>query len=129
MRLRMVLAMAATAIILGGCAGRAPATTAPPPPPPGPDAACAAARKAEQTLQAHQGADQSDESAIDQDFMNFADALSTEAAHERNPAKAKAMTALANDYTALVQSQSGAAELPDMNALSDDGAAFDKACA
>ena len=38
------------------------------------------------------------------------------------------MTALANDYTALVESQSGAAQLPDMSTVQNDGAAFDKAC-
>lgn len=96
--------------------------------PPGPDSACAAALKAEQTLQARQGKDQNSESAIDQDFMNFANALSTAAQHERHPATAKAMTALANDYTALVESQSGAEQLPDMNTVQNDGAAFDKAC-
>jgi hypothetical protein len=96
--------------------------------PPAPDPACVAALKAEQTLQARQGKDQNSESALDQDFMNFANALSAAAQHEMHLATAKAMTALANDYTALVESQSGAAQLPDMNTIQGDGAAFDKAC-
>jgi hypothetical protein len=96
--------------------------------PPGPDQACVAALKAEQTLQARQGKDQNSESAIDQDFTNFANALSAAAQQEKHPATAKAMTALANDYTALVESQSGAGQLPDMSTIQNDGAAFDKAC-
>jgi hypothetical protein len=96
--------------------------------PPGPDPACAVALKAEQALQARQGKDQNSESAIDQDFTNFANALSAAAQQEKHPATAKAMTALASDYTALVESQSGAAQLPDMNTVQSDGAAFDKAC-
>jgi hypothetical protein len=96
--------------------------------PTGPDPACAAARKAEQTLQARQGKDQSSESAIDQDFTNFASALNAAARQEKHPAAANAMTALANDYTALVESQSGAAPLPSMSAVQNDGAAFDRAC-
>jgi hypothetical protein len=94
-----------------------------------PDPACAAALKAEQTLQANQGKDQDSESALDQDFTNFASALSTAAQHETHPATAKAMTALANDYNALVESQSGAEQLPDMNTVENDGTAFGKACA
>jgi hypothetical protein len=96
--------------------------------PPGPDLACVAALKAEQTLQARQGKDQNNESALDQDFTNFANALSAAARQEKHPATAKAMTALANDYTDLVESQSGAAQLPDMSTVQNDGAAFDKAC-
>jgi hypothetical protein len=96
--------------------------------PPAPDPACAAALKAERTLQARQGKDQNSESALDQDFMNFANALSAAAQRETHPATAKAMTALANDYTALVESQSGAAQLPDISTIQNDGAAFDKAC-
>jgi hypothetical protein len=96
--------------------------------PPGPDPACVAALKAEQTLQARQGKDQNNESALDQDFTNFANALSAAARQEKHPATAKAMTALANDYTDLVESQSGAAQLPDMSTVQNDGAAFDKAC-
>jgi hypothetical protein len=92
------------------------------------DPACAAAEKAEQTLQSRQGADQNDESALDQDFTNFASALSAAAQREKHPATAQAMTALANDYTDLVESQSGAAQLPDMTQVQKDGAAFDKAC-
>lgn len=138
MRLRVVRVLPVVSalvvgVAIGGCGNGAaspgPASTSSPSASShGPDPACAAARKAEQDLQAHQDADQGDESAIDQDFMSFADALSTAAQHEANPAKAKAMTALANDYTALVESQSGAAQLPDMNTVSSDGAAFDKAC-
>jgi hypothetical protein len=96
--------------------------------PPGPDPACADALKAEQILQAGQGKDQGDESALDQDFTNFANALSAAAQKETNPARAKAMTALANDYNALVESQSGAAQLPDMSTVENDGTAFSKAC-
>jgi len=96
--------------------------------PPSLDAACAAAVQAEQTLQSRQGKDQYNESALDQDFTNFAAALSAAAQREKRPATAQAMTALANDYTALVESQSGAAQLPDMSQVQKDGAAFDKAC-
>jgi hypothetical protein len=38
------------------------------------------------------------------------------------------MTALATDYTDLVESQSGAAQRPDMNTVEVDGTAFEKAC-
>jgi hypothetical protein len=93
-----------------------------------PDPACFAAENAEQTLQSRQGKDQNDESALDQDFMNFAAALSAAAQSEKRPAAARAMTALANDYTALVESQSGAAQLPSVSQIQKDGAAFDKAC-
>ena len=93
-----------------------------------PDPACAAAENAEQTLQSRQGKDQNDESALDQDFMNFAAALGATAQSEKRPAVARAMTALANDYTALVESQSGAAQLPSVSQIQKDGAAFDKAC-
>jgi hypothetical protein len=96
--------------------------------PPGPDPACAAALKARQTLEARQGKDQSSESAIDKDFTNFANALNAAAQEEKHPAAANAMTALADDYNALVQSQSGAVPLPSMSAVQSDGAAFDKAC-
>jgi hypothetical protein len=96
--------------------------------PRGPDPACAAALKAEQTLQARQGKDQDNESALDQDFTDFANALSAAAQRETRPATAKAMTALANDYNALVESQSGAEQLPDMNTVENDGTAFGKAC-
>jgi hypothetical protein len=96
--------------------------------PPGPDPACAAALKAEQTLRARQGKDQDNQSALDQDFTNFANALSAAARQETHPATAKAMSTLANDFDALVESQSGAEELPGMNTVENDGAAFDKAC-
>jgi len=134
----------AIGIAVGGCAaatataGAASASSAASPAasaasasfygPPGPDPACAAAHKAEQALQARQGKDQSSESAIDQDFTNFAQALNAAARQEKHPAVANAMTALADDYTALVESQSGAAPLPSMSAMQNDGAAFDKAC-
>ncbi len=128
----------AVGVAVGGCAAATASSSATPTTcrrtaapfygPPGPDPACAAARKAEQTLQARQGQDQSSESAIDQDFTNFANALNAAAQQEKRPAAASAMTALANDYTALVQSQSGAAPLPSMSAVQNDGAAFDKAC-
>lgn len=96
--------------------------------PPGPDQACAAALKAEQILKARQDKDQGNESALDRDFTNFATALSAAARQEKHPALARAMIALASDYNDLVESQSGAADLPDMNTLENDGAAFDKAC-
>jgi hypothetical protein len=44
------------------------------------------------------------------------------------PTAAQAMTNLSNDYTDLVESQTGAAELPDMTTVQADGAAFDRAC-
>jgi hypothetical protein len=94
----------------------------------GPDAACAAALKAEQTLQERQNKDANNQAAIDQDLTNFANALNAAAGHESDPAKAKAMTALANDYLALVQSQSGAVALPSMSTVQNDGTAFQKAC-
>jgi hypothetical protein len=103
-------------------------TSAPVYGPPGPDPACVAALKAEQTLRTRQGKDQDNESALDQDFTNFASALSAAAQQEKRPSTAKAMTALANDYTDLVESQSGVANLPDMNTVQNDGTAFDKAC-
>ena len=139
-----LVSVLAVGIAVGGCAaatataGAASASSAASPTasaasasfygPPGPDPACAAARTAEQTLQARQGKDQSSESAIDQDFTNFAKALNAAARQEKHPAVANAMTALADDYTALVESQSGAAPLPSMSAIQNDGAAFDKAC-
>jgi hypothetical protein len=139
-----LVSVLAVGIAVGGCAaatataGAASASSAASPTasaasasfygPPGPDPACAAARKAEQTLQARQGKDQSSESAIDQDFTNFASALNAAARQEKRPVVANTMTALANDYTALVESQSGAAPLPSMSAMQNDGAAFDKAC-
>ena len=96
--------------------------------PAAPDPACAGALKAEKTLQAKQGKDQGNETALDNDFMDFANALSGAARRARDPATAKAMTVLADDYTALVESQSGAAQLPDMETVTKDGAAFDQAC-
>jgi hypothetical protein len=125
---------AATATAGGTSAGSVSAaassarTSAPVDGPYGLDAACVAALKAEQTLQARQGKDENAESALDLDFTNFAAALNAAAQQEEHPATAKAMTALANDYTALVESQSGAAQLPDMSTIQSDGAAFDKAC-
>jgi len=138
----LALALAA-GIAVGGCAsatagatsaGSAPSATASPAgasaPAYGPvaDPACAAALKARQVLQARQGKDQGSQSAIDQDFTNFASALNAAAQREAHPATAKAMTALASDYTALVQSQTGAVQLPDMSTVQNDGTAFDKAC-
>jgi hypothetical protein len=96
--------------------------------PAGPDPACVAAENAEHTLESRQGQDQSNESALDQDFTNFATALSAAAQSEKRPAVAQAMTALANDYNYLVESQTGAAQLPDVSQIQKDGAAFDKAC-
>ena len=130
MRFRSALVGASAlvvAIAIGGCADHG-TTTAPVRAPHGPDAACADVHTAEQTLRAHQSTDQTDESAVDQDFMNFSAALGSAAQHESDPATAKAMTALADDYNALVESQSGAAKLPDMSKIENDGAALDKAC-
>lgn len=137
----VALALAVCAAVAGcataaATAGAPPATTRPAASPPaapvdgpaGPDAACAAARNAEQTLESRQAQDQGNQSALDQDFMNFASALSAAAQSEKRPAVAQAMTALANDYTDLVESQSGAAQLPDMSQVQKDGTAFDKAC-
>lgn len=97
--------------------------------PAAPDPACVPAKKAEHTLQARQGKDQYSESALDKDFTNFAAALSSAAGHAKSEATVKAMENLANDYTDLVESQSGAAQLPDMSQVEKDGVAFDKACA
>ena len=107
---------------------RPSASRAPVDGPPAPDPACIAAESAEQTLQSRQGQDQDNETALDQDFTNFATALSAAAQSEKRPAAAQAMTALASDYTDLVESQSGAAQLPDMSQIQKDGAAFNKAC-
>ena len=109
-------------------ASAAARTSAPFVGPPGPDPACAAARKAEQTLQARQSKDQSSQSAINKDFTNFAKALNAAAQQATHPAVAKAMTALADDYTALVESQSGAVPLPKVSTIQSDGTAFEKAC-
>jgi hypothetical protein len=149
-RARVLPALAsvlAVGLAMGGC-GAATATTAGAPArpasasaasaaqssapfngPPAPDPACVAARKAAQVLQARQGKDQqSSQSAIDKDFTDFASALNAAAQHETRPAVAKVMTALADDYTALVESQSGAVPLPSMSTVQNDGAAFNKAC-
>lgn len=96
--------------------------------PAAPDPACVAAEQAKQTLESRQGKDQANETALDTDFTNFAAALAADAQREKRPAAATAMTALSNDYTDLVESQSGAAQLPDMSQVQSDGAAFDKAC-
>ena len=129
---RVASAGAASASSVSSAASSAAAsaarTSAPVDGPFGPDPSCVAALKAEQTLQARQGKDQNSESAIDQDFTNFANALNAAAQHETHPATAKAMTTLANDYTALVESQSGAAQLPDLSTIQSDGTTFDKAC-
>lgn len=97
--------------------------------PAAPDPACVPAKRAERTLQSRQGKDQSNESALDKDFTNYAAALSSAAAHAKLAATAQAMNDLADDYTALVESQSGAAQLPNLSQVQKDGAAFDKACA
>jgi hypothetical protein len=109
-------------------ASAAAQTSAPFVGPAAPDPACAAARKAQQTLQARQGKDQNSQSALNKDFTDFASALNAAAQQATHPAVAKAMTALADDYTALVESQSGAVPLPSMETVQGDGAAFEKAC-
>jgi hypothetical protein len=119
----------ATAVTAAGAAGSPSATASGRfDGPDAPDLACADALKAEKTLEAKQGKDQGNETALDNDFMDFADALNAAARRARDPATAKAMTVLADDYTALVESQSGAAQLPDMATVTKDGATFDKAC-
>jgi hypothetical protein len=135
----VALALAVGAAVAGCAAATAAApaastrsaathTSAPQYGPPSRDAACTAADQAEQTLQTRQGKDQNSETALDQDFTNFANALSAAAQQEKRPAVAQAMTTLANDYNDLVESQSGAAQLPDMSQVQSDGEAFDKAC-
>jgi len=136
------LALVAGAAVAGcataGATAGAPATTtgptstrpvsAPVAGPPVSDPACVAAKNAEQTLQSRQAQDQNNETALNQDFTNFAAALSAAAQSEKRPAVAQAMTALANDYNDLVESQSGDAQLPDVSQVQKDGTAFDKAC-
>jgi hypothetical protein len=137
----VALALAAGAAV-AGCAtaaatgASAPATSraastaaAPVYGPPGADQACVAAEKAKQTLVSRQAKDGNSQSALVQDFTNFANALTAAAQREKRPAAAQAMTSLASDYTDLVQSQGGAAQLPDMAQVQNDGTAFDKACA
>ena len=92
------------------------------------DAACRDALQAEQALQASQGKDESNRGALDQDFTTFANRLAADAQKETNPTAAQAMTSLSNDYTDLVESQTGGAQLPGMTTVQDDGAAFDQAC-
>jgi len=121
-------ASAGTASAGSAAASSATPTSVPVDGPFGPDSACVAALKAEATLQARQGKDQNNESALDQDFTNFANALNADARRETRPATAKAMTTLASDFTDLVESQTGTAQLPDMSTVQSDGAAFDKAC-
>lgn len=137
----VALAFAAGAAV-AGCAtaaatgASAPATTraattaaAPVYGPPGADPACVTAEKAKQTLVSRQAKDGNNQSALMQDFTNFSNALTAAAQREKHASAAQAMTALASDYTDLVQSQSGAAQLPDMSQVQNDGTAFDKACA
>src|SRR5579875_268556 len=89
----VALALAA-GVALAGCATAtatagtpaASRTAAPVYGPPAPDQACAAAKQAEQTLQSRQGKDQGNETALDQDFTNFAAALSAAARREKLPA-------------------------------------------
>ena len=133
----------AVGIALGGCAAgtatsgaatvpsatpAATQTSAPMVGPPAPDRACAAARAAAQTMQVRQGKDQNSQSALNKDFTAFASALNAAAQQATHPAVAKVMTALANDYTALVDSQTGAVPLPSMATVQSDGAAFVAAC-
>jgi hypothetical protein len=83
---------------------------------------------AEQVLETSQGKDKGNPGALDQDFTTFANRLAADAQKEANPTAAQAMTNLSNDYTDLVESQTGAAQLPDMTTLQNDGTAFDQAC-
>jgi hypothetical protein len=141
MRLHVVVLVLIAGLAAGGCASDSGGTpsqagavhvtaraSAPVYGPPRPDPACVAALKAQQTLQASQGRDQGNESALDRDFMNFASALTAAARQEKHPATARAMSARADDYTAMVESQSGTAQLPAMNTVEDDGTAFTRAC-
>jgi hypothetical protein len=93
------------------------------------DAACKDALQAEQVLQASQGKDNGNRSALDNDFTTFANRLAADAQKEPNSTAAQAMTSLSNDYTDLVGSQTGAAQLPDVATVQADGVAFDHACA
>jgi hypothetical protein len=136
----VALALAAGAAV-AGCASATATTTAAATPaastraaapmfgPAAPDPACVPAKQAERTLQSRQGKDQYNESTLDKDFTSFATALSSAAAHAKSAATAQAMNDLADDYTALVESQSGGAQLPKVSQVQKDGAAFDKACA
>jgi hypothetical protein len=91
-------------------------------------APCQDALTAEQVLEASQGKDKGNPGALDQDFTTFANRLAADAQKEANPSAAQAMTNLSNDYTDLVESQTGTAQLPDMTTLQNDGTAFDQAC-
>jgi hypothetical protein len=92
-------------------------------------APCRDAVQAEQALQTSQAKDQSNRSALDQDFTAFANRLAADAQKETDPAAAQAMTNLSNDYTDLVESQTGGAELPAMTTVQADGTAFERDCA
>ena len=92
-------------------------------------APCRDAVQAEQSLQASQAKDQSNRSALDQDFTAFANRLTADAQKETDPATAEAMNNLSNDYTDLVESQTGGAELPAMTTVQADGTAFERDCA
>jgi len=91
-------------------------------------APCRDAVQAEQSLQVSQAKDQSNRSALDQDFTAFANRLAADAQKETDPAAAQAMTNLSNDYTDLVESQTGGAELPAMTTVQADGTAFERDC-
>lgn len=93
-----------------------------------PHAACQAAVRAQQALQASQARDNTDQTALDADFTKFANALNNDAGRETNSAAARAMTNLADDYTNLVQSQTGNARLPDMTTVENDGTTFSRDC-
>jgi len=93
-----------------------------------PDAACQAAVRAQRALQTSQVRDKTNEKALDADFITFANALNADAGHESDAAAAQAMTKLASDYSDLVQSQSGNAQLPDIATIQSDGTAFNHAC-
>jgi hypothetical protein len=95
----------------------------------GASAPCRDAVLAEQVLQASQAKDQSNRSALDRDFTAFANRLAADAQKETDPATAQAMTNLSNDYTDLVESQTGGAQLPAMTTVQADGTAFERACA
>jgi hypothetical protein len=130
-----VAALCAVAACAAGC-GSAPRSAAAssrpavygPSVPPSPDAACADAVRAERALRVSQDKDRSDPSALGADFTAFASRLGADAQKETDPAAARAMTRLANDYTSLVESGTGGAELPAMSTVEHDGTAFGRAC-
>lgn len=117
-------AVVCAAMCAAGCASPHPARAAAA----RPDAACADAARAERALETSQDKDSSDPPALGADFTAFAGRLSADARRETDPAAARAMTRLADDYTALVESETGFAQLPSMSTVESDGVVFGRAC-